>query len=294
MNRDYSLRFEDLAESQAFAEFYRSLWDLLGIPMALVDKDGTKAKRFCPEQEMHPICQIVRSTEDGLAKCRGTDRAACNKARNVKHGIRYACHAGLVDFAVPIFVDGKFAATINGGQILPERPTEKGFKELWGRLKDLSIDKQALRSAFFASPHMSEQQLESLLKLISFFAEYFCEMGRLLKSAQENSKYLDIARAKEYMAEHFRDPISLPEVADQAALSPAYFSRLFKTATGITFTQCVQSLRLAEAKKLLQKTDMAISNIAFECGFNNLSYFNELFHKAENCSPSKFRKKHRK
>jgi AraC-like DNA-binding protein/ligand-binding sensor protein len=295
MAQIFPINFENLASSKIIAEFCKIIWDLLGIPMSLAtvavsDKDKLQRKNFSSKQQMHPICQVIRSTEEGLARCLSTDLAGCNRAINDKHGIHYACHAGLIDFAVPIYIDGQFVATITGGQILPERPTNKGFKKLWESLKHLPISKDALRKAYFKSSYMSEQQIESLMNLVSFFVDYYCEVGKLLECvARQDSKFLDIVKAKNYIDNHFREPITISEASEQACLSEAYFSRTFKKALGSTFTQYIQFLRLTEAKKLLKNTDMQISRIAFLCGFNNLSYFNELFRKTEKCSPTEFR-----
>lgn len=282
--------FSDLAESEEFEQFHRSFWELTKVPLGIVDPKFKQFKYFCPEEAMHAICRVIRSSQKGLAACIETDKENCNLAAKKKHGMRYYCHAGLIDFAIPVYVQGRHIATIMFGQMLPEPPTEKSFNKIWNKVSSLSIDKKAFKKAYYSCPYMSSEQLESLQKIISFFAEYFCEMGIRLKNAEKSQKHPEIVQAKEFVSKHFRENIGLFDVANHVVFSEAYFSRLFSKIEGINFSIYLQKIRLAEAKKLLIKTDWPITKVAFNSGFNNLSYFNELFRKYENCTPSDFRK----
>lgn len=86
-----------------------------------------------------------------------------------------------------------------------------------------------------------------------------------------------------------QSPISLQEAADMANLSKEAFCRFFKERTGKTFTEFLNQVRVHAAAKLLQDTDWPISHIAFESGFQNLSYFNRIFKKIQGQSPKDFR-----
>jgi AraC-like DNA-binding protein len=85
-------------------------------------------------------------------------------------------------------------------------------------------------------------------------------------------------------------PISLQEVAEKANMSKEAFCRFFKLRTRKTFTQYLQQLRINEAQKLLIETDWSISTIAFQVGFENLSYFNRAFKSILGITPREFRK----
>ncbi len=84
--------------------------------------------------------------------------------------------------------------------------------------------------------------------------------------------------------------ISLEEVAEQAFMSKEAFCRFFKVRTRRTFTQYVQQLRVTEAKKLLLDTDMSISQISFQVGFQTLSHFNKTFKNLTEMTPKVWRK----
>jgi len=91
------------------------------------------------------------------------------------------------------------------------------------------------------------------------------------------------------LAESHRN-VHLKEVADVANLSKEAFCRFFKDRTGKTFTGFVNELRIHKSCHLLRETDFSISQIAYQCGFQNLSYFNRAFRKYIQNTPKSYRK----
>jgi transcriptional regulator GlxA family with amidase domain len=81
----------------------------------------------------------------------------------------------------------------------------------------------------------------------------------------------------------------LQEVAKLTSMTAVSFSRFFKMRTGITFIDSLLELRLGHASRLLIDTTLSISEIAYNCGFNNISNFNRLFKKKKGCTPKEFR-----
>jgi AraC-like DNA-binding protein len=98
-----------------------------------------------------------------------------------------------------------------------------------------------------------------------------------------------IGKAVDYMNQNFQKSITLTEVAKLANMTDASFSRFFKTRTGITFMDSLLEMRLGHASRLLIDTTQSISEVAYNCGFNNISNFNRLFKKKKGCTPKEFR-----
>jgi len=291
--------FTYLSESQEFLEFVKIIRDLTGIAVGLCyPTDVSKGKPFYQESELNPIRQLIRSNADGRAACNKTDSINCQQAYLLKHAVRYYCHAGLVDFAIPIYLKGNHVATISCGQVLAEAPSQKGFAQLLRHLKKImtgtEIDTKALRKAYLNSTYMSPEKLDSTFKLLTLISEYFCEMGYQLNLASHNHSCPEIHAARQYIQKNSDKPIKLREVADYVGFSQGYFSRLFSKVTGDSFTSYVQKTRMERAKKLLTETNLSVTEIAFQAGFSSIQCFYQTFHKAENCSPSQYRKNREK
>jgi len=98
-----------------------------------------------------------------------------------------------------------------------------------------------------------------------------------------------IEKTFEYMNQNFDRPIALGEVARLANMSEVSFSRFFRQRTGNTFIDSLTEIRLGHASRMLIDTTQSIAEVAYNCGFNNISNFNRIFKKKKNCTPKEFR-----
>lgn len=95
--------------------------------------------------------------------------------------------------------------------------------------------------------------------------------------------------AREYMDDCYRLPLQLEHVAQQAFLSPYHFLRLFHGAFHCTPHQYLTARRIAAAKQLLKASELSVTEVCFEVGFQSLGSFSTLFHKQVGESPSLYR-----
>jgi AraC-like DNA-binding protein len=91
-----------------------------------------------------------------------------------------------------------------------------------------------------------------------------------------------------YVMEHFTDDIMLEDIAEIANMTPTAFCKFFKGKTQKTFSNFVNEVRIGHARKLLYD-DLNISEVCFQCGFNNLTNFNKNFKFFTKMSPSEFK-----
>jgi AraC-like DNA-binding protein len=103
-----------------------------------------------------------------------------------------------------------------------------------------------------------------------------------------HAQQASIERVIRHLSEHFSDPIALDPVLKLAGMSKATFTRQFVRHTGKTFSEFVNSVRLANACRNLAFGQQSISEAAYGSGFNNMSYFNRVFKKAYGCSPKQW------
>lgn len=111
---------------------------------------------------------------------------------------------------------------------------------------------------------------------------------------EEDKKYTGknilIIKAVSYIAENFNKDISLENVAEMVYISPHYFSEIFKKTIGIGFTEYVRKIRMEKAALLLSHPEFKVKEIAPMVGYNDVSYFNRVFKRYYNMSPSDYKK----
>ena len=93
-----------------------------------------------------------------------------------------------------------------------------------------------------------------------------------------------------FVKNNFQEDIPLAEIANMVSMTVPSFCRYFKKITNKTFVQFVNERRLVHASKLLTEQTMSISEVCFECGFNNFSHFNKSFKAFTGQNPSDYRK----
>ena len=92
-----------------------------------------------------------------------------------------------------------------------------------------------------------------------------------------------------YVNNNFKNQIPLDDIANEVSMTVPAFCRYFKRVTGKTFTKLVNEYRVVHATKLLQESQMSITDVCYECGFNNFSHFNKLFKEVTGKSGSHYR-----
>lgn len=146
------------------------------------------------------------------------------------------------------------------------------------------------------------QRIKRLQGLARFaaFCDFMAELGRctdfrLLSSArlqsEDNDTQLDQINAiLMRITERLSEPVSATELAAELDMSESRFSRFFRRATGNTFTDFVNHVRVNRACQLLMESDRLITHIAYEVGFNNMANFNRRFLDIKGMTPSEYRR----
>ncbi len=137
------------------------------------------------------------------------------------------------------------------------------------------------------TPFSKEKTVGYLLILFTLIAEHSTPLHQ--KPDQEG--YRHITKALEYIGEHYASPLTLPQVAKAVHLSPNYFSKLFTQMNGYGFLEYLTFVRISKAKELLATTQMAVTYIAYECGFGSFPTFSRAFKTQTGSTPSEYRKR---
>lgn len=143
----------------------------------------------------------------------------------------------------------------------------------------------------------NREKTESLIEILSILHDLAKDYGQTLLASPGftpsfgEKDYHRINIATQYVMEHFKNNIRLTDVASKAGLTKAAFCRHFKKVTGKTFFSFLKEYRIGHACKLLMQTDMNVSEISYECGFNTISNFNKQFKAVTGTNPIGYQNK---
>ncbi len=185
----------------------------------------------------------------------------------------------------------------------PLRRATSEIGELQGLLPLLERSRHGIE--FFG---MSELAREALARIkhshgLARFGEFLlfidklanCTDYRLLstvrmQSFDDDASLDQISGIIAFLTEHSAEQFTMAEVAARVNMSESQFSRYFRRATGNTFTDFVNHLRINRACQLLMETDRYVSNVCYDVGFNNVANFNRRFLQIKGMTPKDFRK----
>ena len=155
---------------------------------------------------------------------------------------------------------------------------------------------------------VSEQATESWQKIkaarglerFAAFTSFLCQLARWsdykllshaqLQSVDDDAQLNQIESIVSRITEDLTQQLSAADLAAELEMTESGFSRFFRRATGNTFTDFVNQVRVNRACQLLMESDRFITHICYEVGFNNVANFNRRFLNVKGMTPSEFRK----
>ena len=132
------IRLTDLISIQTLQEIQDGFANLTGMAALTTDENGTPLTRgsnftdFCTK--------LTRNSSEGCSRCEECDRHGGEQTQYTQKAVAYSCHAGLMDFAAPIMLNGQMIGSFIGGQVLTEEPDEQKFRDIANEL-DINPDK---------------------------------------------------------------------------------------------------------------------------------------------------------
>jgi AraC-like DNA-binding protein len=177
------------------------------------------------------------------------------------------------------------------------------IREMFERAKTgLAFELPVIMSVYNKLEELTQSQpgFLRLLKLLEIL--YILSMSESCHSLSSSS-FADVKsptdsrrvrKVEEEIANNYNKQIYLKDLADMVGMTPTAFSRFFKIRTGRTLSDYIIDIRMGHAARLLVDTTMTMSEICYECGFNNISNFNRIFKKRKGCCPKEFRESYLK
>ena len=284
-----------ISRSKMLADYEAAFAAASGLPLQFepVGRGVEVPSRVDAGTGVNPFCALLSKTDAGCRMCLDVrERLRCGTEEEARTEI---CIAGLADTAVPVVVGGEVAGYLRTGQVALS-PLKKGhFTKVanqlmeWGEVTDLS----RMEEAWFHSRVLTPQQYEAFVQLLKVFARHLSlVVDQSVASADANVIPGDspvIQRAKDLIESRQQEDLSVGDVAKMLNISVFYFCKVFRKATGLTFTEYLAQVRVAKARNLLQNPHVRISEVAFEVGFQSITHFNRVFRKLTGESPTAFR-----
>jgi two-component system response regulator YesN len=150
----------------------------------------------------------------------------------------------------------------------------------------VNVEMMLEKNLAFVNKVMGIDNQEDLCAWISTALNEFIE---LVYASQDARKIGQIRPAIDYIDANYDKPMTLADIARASHLSPSRLAHLFKEQMGMTMIEYVTSVRIERAKALLLGTDQSCTEICFEAGYNNQSYFTRTFKAVVGMTPRQFR-----
>ncbi len=279
---------DKLSNSQLFRDYVQAFHDATGLSLAIRPAKAY-SNALARTNKENPFCALVAQTNEGCANCLKMQQDLEQQAGLEPQSLH--CFAGLCDSAVPIRVGDELIAFLQTGQILLHQPNREEFTRTtrqllaWGT----EVNLKSLEEAYFQTKVFEPGQYHAMLRLLATFAEHLATISNSIEHAASDEEPALVGHAKRYIKARFQQKISLDEAAQAVNASTRHFCKVFKQATGLTFTDYLARIRVEKAKNLLQNPHRRVSEIAFETGFDSISQFNRSFKRIVGVAPTQYR-----
>ncbi len=279
---------QHLQRSPLFREYVKAYETTTGLPLSLRPA-GSFQSPIHQSKQVNPFCALMAANNQSCAACLRMQQRMENEA--VTDSKTLQCFAGLTESAVPIRLGERTIGHLQTGQVMLAAPTERGFKKVLSQLAEwgASVDTKALEKAYFQTRVVARRQYDSMVRLVSVFAQQLATLSNQVMVQEATAEPPAITKARAYIAERLTAEISLSEVAHAVNMSGFYFCKVFKRATGLTFTDYLARTRIEHVKQMLLNPHTRVSEAAYESGFQSLSQFNRVFRRIVGESPSAYR-----
>jgi AraC-like DNA-binding protein/ligand-binding sensor protein len=277
-----------LSRSELFKDYERAFSETTKLPLALRPLETWNLSAAGKPRE-NPFCALMAQCNRTCGACLEIQAKIADKSATGPTTM--TCFAGLCETAVPIRVGERVIGHLQTGQVSINKPNAAQFEKIAKQLIEweVNLDLPKLEDAYFHSLVMTSGQYKAIITLLEIFARHLSLVASQIVLQEDEAEPPLVRRARAYIAGHHADPIHLDNVATAMHVSPFYFCKMFKKATGLTFTEYLGRVRIQKANTLLLNPHLRISEIAYYVGFQSLTHFNRVFRHVAGESPTAFR-----
>lgn len=191
MTQTHELHIEDLIDLTLLQRIQNSFAEAMGVAAVTVDRQGmpiTETSNFCK------VCQMIRSTEVGLARCQQCDAEGGRVALELQEPYAYRCSGGFLDAAAPIIIDGQYVGSILCGQVIPSDAPEAFIQDILARNLPLGLPAEQFEEEVRKIEPLPRERFHAAVEMLSLVANHVMEKGAanltqsyLLRETQERA-----------------------------------------------------------------------------------------------------------
>jgi AraC-like DNA-binding protein/ligand-binding sensor protein len=281
---------EMLLRSRLFRDYENTFTKATGLSLVLHPLEYWQLAHRGKKHE-NPFCALLAQNPKTLPVC----LKAHDDMIKHTHGIPYSvtCPFGLTETAVPVKLGDQVIGYLRIGQILRHAPADSDTSKVSRELARVGVPfSKKLRQAWGHNPVILPEKYNAIVRLLNFFGAQLSSLIHEIVLERDGAEPPIVQKAREYIAKHKAEPLSLAIVANAAGASVFHFCKVFHNATGLRFTDYVARVRLEDARTQLLNPNRRVSEVAYDVGFQSLTQFNRMFKRVFGESPTQFRQNH--
>ena len=198
----------------------------------------------------------------------------------------YRCHAGLTEAVTPLIVHDVLVGYLLFGHVFSYPDYESGWAEIQHCCHSLPLDTKELKAACMERPRIEYEYVLSATQILLAVASYLVIERMATLQTDDLAVQID-----QYLSLHFTERLKAPDLCHHFQIGKTQLYKLSQQLYGCGISEHIRDLRVKMAKELLtEQPELALADIATQCGYHDYNYFINVFTKVAGISPGAFRR----
>lgn len=276
-----NILFNDLGV-QALLDDFQSLVD---VKISVFNIEGQEVygsiradHTFCKDARMHEIIN------QRCCKCDEDAFAYVHKSRDI---YVYQCHLGLYEALAPLLDGETIIGYIMVGQILNQSKVEDQWNQILLKSKMAGVDLADLKESFFQLRQLTEKEIKAIANIM-----HACSAYIWIKHLLSIERAPLSVKIQHFIIDHMEEKITTSLLCQHFAVGKTALYQCLKDNYGLSLMQFARKIKMEQAKKYLENSELTISEIASLVGYLDYNYFSRDFKKVEGKTPREWRKRY--
>ena len=230
-------------------------------------------------------CNKIRCIPELKQNCFFSNIKYMKEAEREKKPVCYTCHSGLMEAIIPVLYEETIIGYMQIGQFRDQKEKYSSIKVAEERLSKYHLNPKEFLPLYQSLSVLTEDKFESVIKIVTILIKSFWEDGLI----KHNRSMLSV-KIERFIDEHILDDISIKLLCETFFLSKNALYSLFLREFNSSVGKYILVKRIQLAIDKLKNTELSITAVAGECGFNDYNYFIRAFKKQTGVTPLQFRK----